>query len=89
MGMWSAHASGIIIIIEWGSERPVARRSSRTLSKVAVSLWLVSATMGSSLRDVVAEDIGLQHGMAGGHPVGVAAQGVDLAVVDDVAVGMC
>ena len=50
MGMWSAHASGTIIIMECGSDRPVARSSSRTLSKVAVSLWSGVATMGSSLR---------------------------------------
>ena len=40
------------------------------------------------LADVIAEDIGLQHGVTGGHPVDVAAQGVDLAVMDDVAIGV-
>ena len=47
MGMWSAHASGISIIIAWGSDRPVARRSSTALSSVAVSLC-GPATTGTS-----------------------------------------
>ena len=40
---------------------------------------------GRSLCDVVAEQLGLQIGLAGPHVVQVAAQGVDLAVVGQVA----
>ena len=40
------------------------------------------------LLDVVAEQVAGEHAFAGVHPVDVAAQGVDLAVVGEVAVGM-
>ena len=40
------------------------------------------------VRDVGAEEIGPDHRLAGVHPVHVAAQRVDLAVVDEVAVGV-
>jgi hypothetical protein len=43
---------------------------------------------GQDLPDVVAEQVGPHHRLAGVHPVDVAAQGVDLAVVRDVAVGV-
>ena len=36
----------------------------------------------------VAEQVRLKHGLAGVHPVDVAPQGVDFAVVGDVAVGV-
>ena len=39
-------------------------------------------------RAVGAEEVGLDHGLAGLHPVDVPAERVDLAVVDQVAVGM-
>ncbi len=38
--------------------------------------------------DIGAKQIRLEHGLAGVHPVDVAAQGIDLAVMGDVAVGM-
>ena len=47
MGRWSPHASGISIIMEWGRDLPVARSSSRALSKLAVSLC-PGVMMGSS-----------------------------------------
>ena len=43
---------------------------------------------GEDLRDVPPEELGLDHRLAGVHPVDVAAQRVDLAVMDEVAVGM-
>ena len=43
---------------------------------------------GRTFLQVVAEEVGLEHRLAGVHPVDVAAQRVDLAVVGDVAVGV-
>ena len=43
---------------------------------------------GSNFCHVVAKQIALEHGLAGVHPVDVAAQGVDFPVMRDVAVGM-
>ena len=41
------------------------------------------------LLHVLAEQLGVEERLARMHPVDVAAQGVDLAVVSDVAIGMC
>ena len=43
---------------------------------------------GEELAQIVAEQGGRQHGLAGVHPVDVAAEGIDFAVVGDVAVGV-
>ena len=60
-------------------------RNSRTLSNVAVSLP-PSRITGRSFCEVVAEQLAPQQTLTGAHPVDVAAQRVDLAVVRDVAV---
>ena len=70
-----------------GSERPAMTSSSSTLSNVAVSLP-PSRMIGRSLLQVVAEQIALEQALARAHPVDVAAQRVDLAVVRDEAVRM-
>jgi len=38
--------------------------------------------------EVVAEEVGLEHRLSGAHPVFVAAEGVDFAVVNQIAIGM-
>ena len=43
---------------------------------------------GQNFFYVVAEQVGLEHGLAGVHPVDIAAEGVDFAVMGEVAVGM-
>ena len=48
----------------------------------------VGANHRQHLLEVVAEKVGLEHRLAGVHPVDVAAQGVDLAIVRQVAVGV-
>ena len=81
------HGSGIIIRMACGSDRPAITSSSSTLSKIALSLP-PSRTIGSDLLQILAEQIGLEQRLARLHPVDVAAQRVDLAVVRDEAVGM-
>ncbi len=60
-------------------------RNSSTLSKVAVSLPPGLIT-GRIFAELIAEDARAQQPFARAHPVDVAAQGVDLAVVGDVAI---
>ena len=84
---WPAHGSGIIISSACGSERPVMTRNSRTLSNVAVSLP-PSRMTGSTFRRSSPSTLRAQQPLAGAHPVDVAGQRVDLAVVRDVAVGV-
>ena len=86
--MWSAHASGTIIIIECGSDRAGRQKQLQDVVEGRGVALVGVGDYGEQLADVVAEDFGRQHGVTGGHPVDVAAQGVDLAVVDDMAVGM-
>ena len=66
--------------------RPVASSSSSALSKLAVSLWPLVAMIGSSFLTSSPRSVDCEHRLARGHPVDVAAQRVDLAVVDHVAV---
>ena len=66
---------------------PAITRNSSTLSKVAVSLP-PGRDHRQHLREVVAEDARLQQAFARPHPVDVAAQRVDLAVVRDEAIRM-
>ena len=84
---WFDHGSGIIIIIACGSERPASTSNSSALSNIAESLPF-GLMIGQDLLDVVAEQLGLEQRLARVHPVDVAAQRVDLAVVRDVAVRM-
>ena len=70
----------------WGRERPVRTSSSRALSKLPESL-VAGSQMGKSFAHVV-EQRRREHRLARDHPVHVAAQRVDLAVVRDEAVGM-
>ena len=76
------YASGIIIMIACGSERPASTRSSRTLSKVA-GVGAAGAHDRQDPREVVAEELGGELRLTRAHPVDVAAQRVDLAVVGD------
>ena len=85
MPLCLAHGSGIIMTTACASGRPERTRNSRQLSNMAESLpssWMT----GLSLLDVLAEERRGELRLAGVHPVDVAAQGVDLAVVGDVAV---
>ena len=68
-----------------GSDRPAMTRNSSTLSKVAVSLP-PSRMIGSIFFRSSPSTSDSQQRLAGAHPVDVAAQRVDLAVVRDVAV---
>ena len=70
-----------------GSDRPAMTRSSSTLSNVAVSLP-PSRMIGRSLRRSSPNSGDRSRPSRALHPVDVAAQRVDLAVVGDVAVGM-
>ena len=82
---WFDHGSGIIIIIACGSERPASTSSSSVLSNIAESMPF-GLMIGRIFCDVVAERRRLEQRLARVHPVDVAAQRVDLAVVRDVAV---
>ena len=84
---WSAPGSGIIIIMACGRDRPDRTRSPGTLSNIAESEPSGSMTGRSFLRSSP-KSVGFEQRLAGVHPVDVAAQGVDLAVVGDVAVGV-
>ena len=81
-----SHASGIIISTAWGRVRPARCSSSSTSSNVAESL--ASGVQTGNARDRPRDSVGLEQRLAGPHPVAVAADGVDLAVVRDVAVRM-
>ncbi len=81
------HGSGTIIITACGSSRPESVSSSRTLSNIAESDPSVSTTV-RNLHRILAEEARAHHRLARVHPVDVAAQRVDLAVVRDVAVGV-
>ena len=83
----SAHGSGIIIRIACGSDRPVMTRNSSTLSKVAVSLPPSRMTGRIFFRSSPSTS-DVEQPLARAHPVDVAGQRVDLAVVRDVAVRM-
>ena len=87
MPSWFCHGSGIIISTACGSDRPAITRNSSTLSNIAVSLPAF-ADDRQDLLQIVAEDVGLEQRLARLHPVDVAAERVDLAVVRDEAVGM-
>jgi len=78
--------SGTIIIIACGSSRPASASSSRTLSNIAES-EPVGVDHREDLHQILAEELRAHHRLARVHPVDVAAQGVDLAVVRDIAVG--
>ena len=69
-------------MIACGSDRPASTSSSSTLSNVAES-EPPGRTTGRILREVVAEELGGELRLARAHPVDVAAQRVDLAVVGD------
>ena len=81
------HGSGIIIMTACGSERPDSTSSSSTLSNIAESLPLWSMIGRIFFMSSPNRSAGEQ-ALAGRHPVDVAAQRVDLAVVGDVAVRM-
>ena len=87
MPSWFCHGSGIIISTACGSERPAITRNSSTLSKMAVSLP-PSRMIGRIFFRSSPKHVRLEQRLARLHPVDVAAQRVDLAVVRDVAVGM-
>jgi hypothetical protein len=57
------HGSGIIIIIACAGERPARIRSSSVLSNIDESLPF-GLTIGRMLLDVVAEEVGLEQGLA-------------------------
>jgi hypothetical protein len=78
------HASGIIIMIACAIERPVRWRSSSALSNCPESL-VVGSMIGKSFR-TSSKSGRAEHRLARVHPVHVAAQRVDLAVVRDEAV---
>ena len=73
--------------ITCGRLRPASVSSSTALSSIAESLP-PGVMIGKQLLDVVAEQRRRQHRLARVHPVDVAAQRVDFAVVADVAIGM-
>ena len=75
------HGSGIIMSIACGRERPAITSSSSTLSNAAVSL--PPSRMIGRIVEVGAEHVGCEEGFAGLHPVDVAAERIDLAVVGD------
>ena len=56
------------------------------IEDAGVAAVLVNHGLGAS--QVVAKQVGLKHRLTGIHPVDVAAQGVDFAIVGDVAVGV-
>ena len=86
MVRWFSHASGIIISTAWWSGRPPRWRSSSTSSNEAESL-APGVTIGKARSSPGIEVRGAQR-LAGPHPVPVAGQGVDLAVVGHVPVGV-
>src|ERR1044071_1503742 len=49
----------------------------------------VSSDDRQNLFYVISEKVGLEHGLACMHPVDIAAQGIDFAVVSKITVGMC
>ena len=75
-------AAGIIIIIAWVSGRPASASSSSTRSKAAESELPVGDQRQAAL-EVGAEELGVQRRLAGAHPVEVAGERVDLAVVGE------
>ena len=81
MSTWFSHASGTIIMIACGSERPPRVSSSTTSSNDAESL-APSLTIGKSGRRSPSSS-DLELGLARAHPVAVALHRVDLAVVRD------
>ena len=72
-------------MIACGRVRPASTSSSSTLSNVAES-EPPGRTIGRTFCEVVAEQLGGELRLARAHPVDVAAQRVDLAVVRDVTV---
>ena len=81
MSTWFSHASGTIIMIACGRERPPRCSSSSTSSNDAESR--APGVQIGKQRVEVAEQLGLELALAGAHPVAVALDGVDLAVVRD------
>ena len=75
-------AAGIIIIIAWVSGRPASTSSSSTRSKAAES-ELPSGISGRQRSRSAPKSVGVQRRLAGAHPVDVAGDGVDLAVVGE------
>ena len=73
-------ASGTIMAMACGRERPPRVSSSSTLSKIAESLP-AGVDDGQQAGQVLPEQRGGQAGLPGAHVVHVAPQGVDLAVV--------
>ena len=79
-----SHASGIIISTACGRVRPPRCSSSSTSSNEAES-DAPGVQIGNALARSPGISLDAQHRLAGAHPVPVAADGVDLAVVRDVA----
>ena len=79
---WCSHASGTSIITACGSERPRLHEQFEH----AVEAGRIAQALADDrqhLLEVVAEQRRGEHRLAGAHPVDVAAQRVDLAVVGD------
>ena len=77
-----SHASGIIISTACGSDRPPRWSSSRTSSNEAESDAPGRADRVEPV-EVAGDQVGVEQRLAGPHPVAVAHDGVDLAVVGD------
>ena len=79
-------ASGIIISTECGSDRPLSGEELQAVVEAWPSREPDSVRIGNIFCSSSPKTSLLQRAGAGAHPVAVAAQGVDLAVVGDVAV---
>ncbi len=77
-----SHASGTIISTACGRLRPPRCSSSSTSSKDAESL-AASVQIGNSRLQIAGQQVGLEQRLASAHPVAVALDRVDLAVVRD------
>ena len=74
-------------MIACGNERPLSTSNSRQLSNMAESLPSVLNDREDFFQ-IVAEQLGFEHALARVHPIDIAAQRVDLAVVDQIAIRM-
>ena len=87
MGYFTPQAWGMSIIMAWSSSRPAGGEQFQGVVEAGrIAAGLVDDRQ--ELRDVVAEQVGAKAALARAHPVEVAAQGVDLAVVGQVAEGL-
>ena len=83
----ATQGSGINIIIACGSDRPpMHQKFQRIVQTGGVALLLGDDRI--QLLQVLAEQLGFEPALARAHPVDVALQRVDLAVVANVAIGM-